>query len=64
MSKLNQLNETGLTEKDIELLVQAVSSSSLSDSEKHNLSYKLKRIERDVSKVYVNPNQLELLFED
>ena len=64
MSKLNQLNETGLTEKDIELLVQAVSSSSLSDSEKHNLSYKLKRIERDVSRVYVNPNQLELLFED
>ena len=64
MSKINQLSELGLTEKDIELITQAVISSSLSDSEKHNLSYKLKRIERDVSQAYVNPNQLELLFED
>ena len=67
MSKLDQLIELGLTEKDIELIIKAVNSSALSDSEKYNLSFKLQRIERDIKNTFsnpINPKQMELFFED
>ena len=67
MSKLDQLIELGLTEKDIELIIKAVNSSALSDSEKYNLSFKLQRIEKDIKNTFsnpVNPKQMELFFED
>tara|TARA_B100000029_G_C16931790_1_gene725347 strand:- start:125 stop:328 length:204 start_codon:yes stop_codon:yes gene_type:complete len=67
MSKLDQLIELGLTEKDIELIIKAVNSSALSDSEKYNLSFKLQRIEKDIKTTFsnpINPKQMELFFED
>ena len=61
---MNQLLEIGLNERDLDLILEAIKTSSLSDSNKLNLTVKLEKIQKDLSSKFINPNQLELIFED